>query len=517
MRGRGISRLIGLYVAWFVAAGMLVFAAVERHPYSFYTLLRWICCPIFAYSAFAAYEKKRVLWVGVFGVLAGLYNPVFRVHLDRDTWLGVNWFTVSVIAAAAFVFWLDKKKSAPESVEAMGDRAFKLCPFCKEQIRREAIKCRFCGEWLEPSESDSARTLTADKSALPPSTPPHEGAEADSMKAVGHALDRMDQQGSTSPPKQSKPPPVIPTRTKIPWPLIIGGLLMYAGIHRNTNEPPSNNPMDLPVRLGITAAGLWMCVNFWIPKKNWSRWISLTFALLLALGVIYLGYRAQSNFERNKRFGDVLRGFTDEAEKSMKNGTVPKFNSTRDKALDPESRLLTDMGQAMVSVMGRMNEELESVGEKPVFDPSVLSSKTTLKEEINKRIESYHIVQKWQPQLLSEVSDAMKKKVDSYNDPDKKKIIGGMEQAMIDQRPMVETMCNLLEKKETAEQAFLSFMASSDYQFRDGKVFFRDRTATQSEQYNAFGQRVEDSYKEIEAFRKQRLDEMKKRADKFGH
>jgi hypothetical protein len=400
----------------------------------------------------------------------------------------------------------------------MADSAFKLCPFCKEQIRQEAIKCRFCGEWLERSESDSARKLTADKPTLPPSTPPQEGADANSMKAVGQALDRMDQQSATRPPKQSKPTPTIsPTRKKIPWPLIIGLLLMYAGMHPNKNEPPSNNPMDLPVRLGIAAVGLWMLVNYWISSQKWSKWISLAFAMLLAAGVIYLGYRIQSNVERNKRFGHVLRGFADEAEKSMENGTFPKFNSSGDKALDVESRVLADTVQAMVSVMGRMNEELDSVGAKSVFDSSVLSNKTTLKEEISKRIKSYHIIERWQSELPGLVSDAIKKKVDSYNDhPDKEKIIRGIEQGMINERPRFETMFNLLEKKETAEQAFLSFMASADYQFKDGKVFFRSQTATQSEQYNALGQRVEDSYKEIEAFRKQRLDEIKKRAEKFG-
>jgi hypothetical protein len=47
-----------------------------------------------------------------------LYNPIFRVHLDRTTSIGVNWFTVGVIAVAGIAFWLDKKKSAPGRIEA---------------------------------------------------------------------------------------------------------------------------------------------------------------------------------------------------------------------------------------------------------------------------------------------------------------------------------------------------------------------------------------------------------------
>src|SRR6266851_6064246 len=30
----------------------------------------------------------------------------------------------------------------------MPNEGYKQCPFCKEKIRNEALKCRFCGEWL---------------------------------------------------------------------------------------------------------------------------------------------------------------------------------------------------------------------------------------------------------------------------------------------------------------------------------------------------------------------------------
>jgi len=96
---------LALYTAWLVTATLLVWAAVDTHFYSFYMLLRWICCPVLAYSAFIAYETNRVLWSWIFGVLALVYNPIFRTHLDRSTWIGVNWFTVGAITVAAVVFW----------------------------------------------------------------------------------------------------------------------------------------------------------------------------------------------------------------------------------------------------------------------------------------------------------------------------------------------------------------------------------------------------------------------------
>jgi hypothetical protein len=55
----------------------------------------------------------------------------------------------------------------------MEDDGFKVCQFCKEKIRKEAVKCRYCGEWFEQPSAispDFQKTSEASILALPKPT-----------------------------------------------------------------------------------------------------------------------------------------------------------------------------------------------------------------------------------------------------------------------------------------------------------------------------------------------------------
>src|SRR5205814_9483062 len=97
------STIFLLYIAWLITAVMLVFAAVEKQPDSFYTLLRWVCCTVFAYSAVVSFQMKRLLWLCIFGVLVVLFNPIFPLGLDRNSWIVVDGFSIGVMVNDCFI------------------------------------------------------------------------------------------------------------------------------------------------------------------------------------------------------------------------------------------------------------------------------------------------------------------------------------------------------------------------------------------------------------------------------
>lgn len=79
------SANMGSIIAKLIAAIML-FAALGRHGYDYYTLLRWIACGVAAYTAFQAAQIKKVGWVIVFVIVAIVLNPVIPLHLKRESW-----------------------------------------------------------------------------------------------------------------------------------------------------------------------------------------------------------------------------------------------------------------------------------------------------------------------------------------------------------------------------------------------------------------------------------------------
>jgi hypothetical protein len=142
------SRIVALYIAWLIAAAMLTATVIgppainlglsqrtssyrgygyRSHRYGrgyygqrtdFYTLLRWVCCAAFVYSAVTAFQMKRVVWTWIFGILAVLFNPLAPVHLQRATWQIIDWGAIGVIVIGAIVFRRDKQGLGAKASES---------------------------------------------------------------------------------------------------------------------------------------------------------------------------------------------------------------------------------------------------------------------------------------------------------------------------------------------------------------------------------------------------------------
>jgi len=91
-----------IWIPQTVASAMLLWALYPDNPYGYYILLRWVCCGIFAYLAVQALYQDKQGWVWVMGITALVYNPIFRVHLNRELWSIINVFTIGIAVVSIF-------------------------------------------------------------------------------------------------------------------------------------------------------------------------------------------------------------------------------------------------------------------------------------------------------------------------------------------------------------------------------------------------------------------------------
>ncbi len=82
---------------------MLLWALVPSNPYGYYVLLRFVICGVCAFLAFRMIEIQRHGWVWILGITALIYNPIVRVHLNRELWSVVNIVTIVLLAVTIVV------------------------------------------------------------------------------------------------------------------------------------------------------------------------------------------------------------------------------------------------------------------------------------------------------------------------------------------------------------------------------------------------------------------------------
>lgn len=74
----------------FLIAGITLFIAIANLPYGYYQFLRIFICGVSAYGAYYSFDNKRLGWAWVMGIIAVVFNPFLKIHLEKEIWQFVD-------------------------------------------------------------------------------------------------------------------------------------------------------------------------------------------------------------------------------------------------------------------------------------------------------------------------------------------------------------------------------------------------------------------------------------------
>ena len=82
------------FVLWTVGVAMTL--ALFPLPYGYYSVMRWVVGGACAWLAIETHRSSNKEWAWVWGILSGIYNPIFPVHSNREIWAVVNILTIGI-------------------------------------------------------------------------------------------------------------------------------------------------------------------------------------------------------------------------------------------------------------------------------------------------------------------------------------------------------------------------------------------------------------------------------------
>lgn len=86
-----------------IISGIMLFLAIPSGwPYGFYQLLRLLIFISSAIVAWGFYKSHLTPWAFIFGGITFLFNPIVPIHLDKQSWVPVDFMAAILFFIAAY-------------------------------------------------------------------------------------------------------------------------------------------------------------------------------------------------------------------------------------------------------------------------------------------------------------------------------------------------------------------------------------------------------------------------------
>jgi hypothetical protein len=102
-----------------LGAALLLVAAVGKHPYGFYMVLRLVITVGAVYWAWRVYKAGLQPWTWAFVVVALLLNPFVPIRMQRAEWQPID-LCLGIFLIAWSGYWLFRKRKAPHTGRNVG-------------------------------------------------------------------------------------------------------------------------------------------------------------------------------------------------------------------------------------------------------------------------------------------------------------------------------------------------------------------------------------------------------------
>jgi len=98
-------------IASIISVIILFLAIPAIWPYGYYTLLRWVVALTAVFLVWIAYNLKKTFWVFLMGMVAILFNPIIPIHINKETWVIIDFITAVLFLVSMFKVKIYERKN----------------------------------------------------------------------------------------------------------------------------------------------------------------------------------------------------------------------------------------------------------------------------------------------------------------------------------------------------------------------------------------------------------------------